>query len=76
MAIVGVGGVIPILGFVFSIAALVLYVLIALELAKKFGKDTTFAVLWLIIFSLVGMLILGFGDTKYNGAKPAKTASA
>ncbi len=76
MAIVGVGGVIPILGFVFSIAALVLYVLIALELAKKFGKDTTFAVLWLIIFSLVGILILGFGDAKYNGAKPAKTASA
>ena len=58
-AIVGLGGVIPIIGFVFGIAALVLYVLIALELAKKFGKDTVFAVFGLIIFSLIGLLILG-----------------
>ena len=71
-AIVGLGGVIPIIGFVFGIAALVLYVLIALELAKKFGKDTVFAVFGLIIFSLIGLLILGFGDAKYEGSVPAK----
>lgn len=64
---------IPVIGWIFGwIAVLVVYVIIALELAKRFGKDTTFAILWLIIFSLVGMLMLGFGDAKYSG-KPFKT---
>ncbi len=55
---------IPLIG---PIAALVVYVLIALELAKRFGKDTAFAILGLIIFSTIGLLILGFGDAKYQG---------
>lgn len=76
ISLVGFVAWVPLIGWVASIAAIVLYVLIALELAKKFGKDTTFAVLGLIIFSLIGLLILGFGDAKYQGAKPAKTASA
>lgn len=76
ISLVGFVAWIPLLGWAASIAAIVLYVLIALELAKKFGKDTTFAVLWLIIFSLIGLLILGFGDAKYQGAKPAKTTAA
>ncbi len=75
ISLVGVIAWVPVLGWIASIAAIVLYVIIALELAKKFGKDTTFAVLWLIIFSLVGLLILGFGDAKYQGAKPAKVAA-
>jgi len=58
--------------FIGPIAVLVVYVIIALELAKRFGKDTTFAILGLIIFSLVGLLILGFGDAKYTGT-PYKT---
>ncbi len=74
--IVGIGAIIPFIGFVFSIAALVLYVLIAIELAKRFGKDTTFAVVGLIIFSLIGMLILGFGDAQYQGGSSAKTPTA
>lgn len=60
---------IPILG---PIAVLVVYVILALELAKRFGKDTTFAILGLVIFNLVGLLILGFGDAKYSGT-PYKT---
>ena len=58
--------------FVGPIAAVVVWVIIALELAKKFGKDTAFAIFALIIFSLIGLLILGFGDAKYIGP-PYKT---
>lgn len=75
IALIGFVAWVPIIGWLAWIGAIVLYVLIALELAKKFGKDTTFAVLWLIIFSLVGMLILGFGDAEYEGAKTKKATS-
>ncbi len=70
--IVGLAGAIPVVGFIASIAAFVLYIIIALELAKKFGKDTMFAVLGLILFSFIGLCILGFGDAQYQGSVPAK----
>ncbi len=64
-------GIIPILGWFLAgpiaIAGIVLYVIAVLELAKRFNKSTTFAVVGLIIFSLIGQLILGFGDAKYTG---------
>lgn len=68
-ALIGVAGIIPILGIIASIVAFVLYVIAALELGKAFGKSTTFTVIALIIFSLVGLLIVGFDDSKYK--KPA-----
>lgn len=74
--IVGIAGVIPILGIVASIAAFILYIIIAIELAKKFGKDTVFAIFLLVIFSLIGMAILAFGSAKYQGAKPAVPKAA
>ena len=78
--IVGLAGVIPILGWIASIVALVLYVIIAIELSKKFGKDPVFSLL-LIFLSVIGFAILAFGDAKYNGkaggpAKPAAPAKA
>ena len=48
---------------------LVLYVMAMLELAKRFGKSQTFAIVGLVIFSFVGMLMLGFGKDKYTGSK-------
>lgn len=75
ISLVGLVAWIPVIGWIASIAVIVLYVLISLELAKKFGKDTTFAVLGLIIFSLVGLLILGFGDAKYEGSVTAKAST-
>lgn len=64
---IGVG--IPGLNFIIGPVAFVLYILAALELGKAFKKDTTWTVLFLIIFSFVGLLILGFGQDKYT--KPA-----
>ncbi len=66
--IVGLGALIPVIGFVASIASFVLFILIAMELAKAFGKDTTYAVL-LILLPIIGFPLLAFGNAKYT--KPA-----
>lgn len=66
-------GLIPYLG---SIIVLVLYIMAMLQLAKNFGKSTTFAVFGLIIFNIVGFLMLGFGDAKYTGTKYVSGGSA
>ena len=54
---------IPLVGW---IVPFVLYILAMLELAKRFGKSTVFAVFGLILFSFVGFLVLGFGSAKYR----------
>ncbi len=63
---------IPVVG---PIAALIVSIIINLELAKAFGKDTGFAVL-LILLPIVGYPMLAFGDAKYGGAKPAAPKAA
>lgn len=54
---------------------IVVWLLIALDLAKAFGKSSTFGIFGLFIFNIVGMLMLAFGDAKYVGA-PNKPATA
>ena len=51
----------------------VILIIVSLDLAKAYGKSVTFAIFGLIIFSFIGMLILGFGDSRYRGpvADPA-----
>lgn len=63
------------ISFLSSIILIVLYIIAALELAKRFKKDTTFAVVGLIIFSYIGLLILGFGDDKYHAPKAIKSSN-
>jgi hypothetical protein len=55
---------IPLVGIVFSI-------ILVLELAKSFGKDTGFAI-GLILLPYIFMLILGFGRAKYIGPGGAR----
>ncbi len=49
---------------------IVVSLLLAMEIAKRFGKSQVFGIVALWLFSTVGYLILGFGDAKYQ-AKPA-----
>ncbi|EPG75893.1 hypothetical protein LEP1GSC058_0437 [Leptospira fainei serovar Hurstbridge str. BUT 6] len=49
---------------------LVVFILVAIELAKAFGKSAGFAVLFFVLG--IGYFILGFSDAKYQG--PAKAA--
>lgn len=73
-ALVSLGGIIPLVGFIASIAGLVLFILISIELVKKFGKDTGFALL-LIFLPVIGYPILGFGDAKYQGGSSQPVGS-
>lgn len=59
-------GLIPIVNFFAWIAILVVAVIVMIELGKGFGKDTVWSVFLLVIFSLIGMLILGFGNDKFD----------
>lgn len=43
--------------------------MLAIDLAKHFGKTTVFGVVGLWLFSVIGFLILGFDDSKYIGPK-------
>lgn len=47
----------------------VVLLVVAIDLAKHFGKSTAFGVVGLWLFSIVGYMILGFGDAKYVGPK-------
>ncbi len=58
--------VIPFIGW---IAPLIVAILVSLELGKAFGKDTVWSILLLVIFSLVGYLMLGFGSDKFDKSK-------
>lgn len=70
-------GLIPFIG---GIIAFVLYIIVSLEIAKRFGKSSVFGVFGLWLFSLIGYTILAFDDSKYQGSNPvaatAKPAAA
>jgi hypothetical protein len=46
---------------------LIVGIIVLLELGRAFGKSTAFSVVALILFSIIGMLILGFGKDEYKG---------
>jgi hypothetical protein len=48
----------------------VIWIIVALDLAKSFGKGTGFAI-GLIFLSLIFIMILGFGDDRYVGPAAA-----
>ena len=57
---------IPIVGFI-------VWIIVALDLAKSYGRGTGFGI-GLIIFPYIWSLILGFGSDTYRGPAAAKTA--
>lgn len=50
----------------------VVYIVISIDLAKAFGKSTTFGIVGLWLFSFIGFIILGWGDAKYVGSHNQK----
>lgn len=58
--------IIPFIGWILPFAV---SIIVVLELGSAFGKDMGWSILLLVIFSLVGMLILGFGDDKFDKTK-------
>lgn len=60
-----------VLGLLVPFVNLIIWLVIAIDLAKHFGKDTVYGVVALWLFAIVGFLMLGFGDAKYVGPKHA-----
>ena len=56
---------IPIVNFIVSI-------IVAIDLAKSFGKDAVYGIILLWLFSVIGYLILGYGDAQYQGPAAAQ----
>jgi hypothetical protein len=50
---------------------IVVWFVVCIDFAKHFGKDTLFGVVGLFFFSIIGYLILGFGEAEYVGPKHA-----
>lgn len=50
---------------------LIVWLRLAQDLDRSFGKTTAFAVLGLWLFPLVGHAILGFGNARYRGPSAA-----
>jgi hypothetical protein len=48
---------------------IITHLIVSIDLAKAFGKSTAFGVVGIWIFSFVGYLILGYGDTQYKMPK-------
>ena len=54
------------------IVNLIVTIIMAIDLAKSFGKDAAYGILLLWLFSIIGYLILGFGDAEYQGPAAAQ----
>jgi len=50
--------------------------MLALDLAKSFGKSAAFGIIGLWLFNIIGFLILAFGDATYQGPAALETAPA
>jgi hypothetical protein len=55
--------------FFIPIANVVAAIIVALGVAKNFGKSGAFGFFGLFLFNLIGYLILGFGKAQYVGPK-------
>lgn len=51
---------------------IVISIIIAIDLAKSFGKDALYGILLLWLFSVIGYIVLGFSDAQYQGPAAAQ----
>jgi Family of unknown function (DUF5684) len=53
--------------FFIPVVNLVISLLVAIDVAKAFGQGAAFGVVLLWLFSVIGYLMLGFGNYRYQG---------
>lgn len=61
-----VGSFIPFVNFITPLVSIAVSIMLAINLAKAFGKETGFAIL-LILLPVVGYPMLAFGKVRYQG---------
>jgi len=54
--------------YLIPLVNVIVHIVVSIDLAKAFGKSAAFGFFGLGLFSVIGYLILGFGDAKYQGA--------
>ncbi|HIP70012.1 MAG TPA: signal peptidase I [Anaerolineae bacterium] len=57
--------------FFIPFANVIVYFILAIDVAKSFGKDALYGIILLGFLSYIGYLILGFGDAVYQGPSAA-----
>jgi len=57
--------------FFIPFANVIVYFILAIDVAKSFGKDALYGIILLGFLSYIGYLILGFGDAEYQGPSAA-----
>ncbi|MEU4801837.1 DUF5684 domain-containing protein [Actinosynnema sp. NPDC023587] len=57
--------------FIIPVVNLVMSVILALDVAKAFGKSGVFGFFGLWLFGIVGYPVLGFGSARYQGPAAA-----
>lgn len=70
-------GLYPLLNFIpFGwLASVIVAAIIAVDVARKFGKDTVFGLSCLWLFMPIGNMILGFGSAQYKAGNPDRTSN-
>lgn len=58
------------------IVNIIVLLLVAVDLAKSFGKSDVFGVVAVWLFTIIGYMILGFGKANYVGPAAAKSGSS
>jgi hypothetical protein len=62
--------------FLIPLVNIIISLVVSIDLAKAFGKSEVFGVIALWFFSIIGYLMLGFGDAQYKGAPTGGSAPA
>jgi uncharacterized membrane protein YoaK (UPF0700 family) len=62
-----------ILLYLVPLVNLVVYVVISVDIAKKFGKSAAFGIIALWLFAPIGFLLLGFGKATYQAGSASVT---
>lgn len=61
--------------FLIPLVNIVIWLMVALDMAKAFGRSAAFGVFGLWLFAFVGYPILGFGDARYLGRSETAPAA-
>ena len=53
--------------YLIPIVNFIIIIIVAIDIAKAFGQSTAWGVIFLVLLSAIGYLMLGFGSYRYTG---------